>query len=239
MQGPSQERLEDDDPREPGAPRAEPASSRGTGEADALGVEDPADGGAGELEGPLEDAAAAVAEAAAAAAREHAEADDGPPHAGERRSRGLAGRVKRGIVSMAAATYDARADDLQDRAVAAMRKALQEESERIIEVATNTYDQRADDLEERAVRAIRKVMEEEAERFLDVAQSTYDARADDIEDRAVRALRRAMTEETRRIRSTIERSVQAKRREVRLSLLVLVLANLLYLIAYWVTKGID
>lgn len=155
------------------------------------------------------------------------------------RKGGIAGRVKRGLVSMAAATYDARADDLQVRAVAAMRKALQEESERIIEVATDTYDRRADDLEERAVRAIRKVLEEETERFLNVAQSTYDARADDLEDRAVRALRRAMIEETRRIRSTIERSVQAKRREVRLSLLVLVLANLLYLLVYYLTTGLE
>lgn len=153
------------------------------------------------------------------------------------RKGGFAGRVKRSIVSVAAATYDARADDLQLRAVAAMREALQEESERIIEVAIDSYDRRADDLEERAVRAIRKVLEEETERFREFAQSTYDARADDLEDRAVRALRRAMVEETRRIRSTIERSVQAKRREVRLSLLVLVLANLLYLVVYWVTKG--
>lgn len=152
---------------------------------------------------------------------------------------GIAGVVKRGLVSMAAATYDARADDLQDRAVAAMRQALREESSRIIEVATHMYDGRADDLEERAVRAIRKVLEDETERFLNVAQSTYDARADDLEDRAVRALRRAMVEETRRIRSTIERSVQAKRREVRLSLLVLVLANLLYLLVYWLTTGFE
>jgi hypothetical protein len=158
---------------------------------------------------------------------------------GSGRKGGLAGRVKRGIVSMAAATYDARADDLQVRAVAAMREALREESERIIEVATDTYDRRADDLEERAVRATRKVLEEEMERFTEVAQSTYDARADDLEDRAVRALRRAMVEETRRIRSTIERSVQAKRREVRLSLLVLVLANLLYLVVYWATTGFE
>ncbi|MCA8979344.1 MAG: hypothetical protein H6831_10350 [Planctomycetes bacterium] len=162
-----------------------------------------------------------------------------PSQSSSSRKGGLAGRVKRGIVSMAAATYDARADDLQVRAVAAMREALQEESERIIGVAIDSYDRRADDLEERAVRAIRKVLEEETERFREVAQSTYDARADDIEDRAVRALRRAMVEETRRIRSTIERSVQAKRREVRLSLTVLVLANLLYLLVYWVTQGFD
>lgn len=157
--------------------------------------------------------------------------------ASESRRRRIAGRVKRGLVSMAAATYDARADDLQDRAVQAMRRALLEESDRIINVALDAYDQRADDLEQRAVRATRRVLEEETERFLSVAQSTYDAKADDLEERAVRALRRAMVEETRRIRSTIERSVQAKRREVRLSLLVLVLANLLYLVVYWVTKG--
>lgn len=166
-------------------------------------------------------------------------ASESPPEPSSPRKGGLKGRVKRGLVSMAAATYDARADDLQLRAVAAMREALQEETERIIEVAIDSYDRRADDLEERAVRAIRKVLEEETERFREVAQSTYDARADDLEDRAVRALRRAMVEETRRIRSTIERSVQAKRREVRLSLLVLVLANLLYLVVYWATTGFD
>lgn len=114
----------------------------------------------------------------------------------------LAGKVKRGLISLATATYDARADDLQERSVAAMRRALQEETERIV----------------------------------DVAKETYDARADDLEERAVRAMRRALMAESRRIRALIEHSVSVKRREVRLSLVVLVTANLIYLLVYWATS---
>jgi hypothetical protein len=114
---------------------------------------------------------------------------------------GLTGRVKRGLVQIAKATYDARADDLQERAIEAMREALVRESERLIELAKTSYDDRADDLEQRAARA----------------------------------LRAALIHESRRIQALIEHSVTVKRKEVRLSLLVLVVANLIYLAVYWIT----
>ena len=150
---------------------------------------------------------------------------------------GLTGRVKRGLLSVAKATYDARADDLQERAISAMRSALARESERLIEVAKLSYDDRADDLEQRAVRAIRKVFDEETDRLMGFARDAYDSRADDIEERAARALRVALIHESRRIQSLIEHSVTVKRKEVRLSLGVLVLANLIYLAVYWLTEG--
>jgi len=146
-------------------------------------------------------------------------------------------RFKRGLVSVAKATYDARADDLQDRAISAMRTALQQESARLIEVAKLSYDDRADDLEARAVRAIRKVFDEEADRLMGMARDAYDSRADDIEERAARALRAALIHESRRIQALIERSVVVKRKEVRLSMGVLVFANLLYLLVYKLTEG--
>ncbi len=150
-------------------------------------------------------------------------------------SKGLAGRVRRSLVDLAAATYDARADDLQDRAISAMREALVLESNRLAELAKNSYDDRADDLEERAVRAIRKVFDEEADRLMAMAGDTYDSRADDLEERAARAMRAAVIHETGRIQSLIEHSVKVKRKEVRLSLMVLVAANLIYLAVYWIT----
>ncbi|MFT7486987.1 MAG: hypothetical protein ACI9F9_002845 [Candidatus Paceibacteria bacterium] len=149
--------------------------------------------------------------------------------------RGLAGRVKSGLVGLAAATYDARADDLKKRAVTAMREALVLEGERLADLVKTSYDARADDIEERAVRAIRKVFDEEAERMQSMAAETYDSRADDLEERAARAMRTALIHETRRIQALIEHSVTVKRKEVRLSLLVLVVANLIYLGVYWVT----
>ncbi len=150
-------------------------------------------------------------------------------------SRGIAGRVKSGLVGLAAATYDARADDLKERAVTAMREALVHEGERLAELAKSSYDDRADDLEERAVRAIRKVFDEEAEQLMSMAADTYDSRADDLEKRATRAMRAALIHETRRIQGLIEHSVTVKRKEVRLSLIVLVAANLIYLAVYWLT----
>ena len=69
------------------------------------------------------------------------------------------------------------------------------------------------------------------------ATSSYDARADDLEDRAVRAMRRAIEEEGERIRELLEHSLVVKRREVRLSLLVIVVANLLYLTVWWFVRG--
>ncbi|MEM7306054.1 MAG: hypothetical protein AAF682_05255 [Planctomycetota bacterium] len=74
------------------------------------------------------------------------------------------------------------------------------------------------------------------ERAAEVVGSLYDQKADDLEDRAVRAMRRAIHEESERIRSVIEHSVEVKRREVRLSLLVLVGAAIVYLILFWITR---
>jgi signal transduction histidine kinase len=150
--------------------------------------------------------------------------------------RGLAGRFKKGIVSMVASSYDARADDLDERAVRAMRRALVDERSHIMDVAREMYDAHADDLQSRAVATLQRVIENEHQRMLEFAQSTYDSRADDLEERAVRAMRVAIQREADRIESLIEHSVDVKRREVRLSLLVLVAANLIYLAVYWATK---
>ncbi|MEW6071596.1 MAG: hypothetical protein AB1726_03240 [Planctomycetota bacterium] len=88
-------------------------------------------------------------------------------------------------------------------------------------VAARIYDSRADDLETRARRAV---------------SSAYREQADDLEDRAVRALRRAIASEADRIKEVIEHAVAVKKREVRLSLLVLVTASLVYLALYWFTS---
>lgn len=151
------------------------------------------------------------------------------------RKRGLAGRFKEGLVDLATATYDKRADDLQGRALSAMREAIAQEGDRLAGLVTSGYDARADDLEQRAIRAIRKIVDEEADRMLEMAKETYDARADDLEERAARALRAALIHESRRLQAVIEHSVVVKRKEVRLSLLVLVVANLIYLAVYWIT----
>jgi len=150
---------------------------------------------------------------------------------------GIGGRMKRSLVGIAKATYDARADDLEERAIRAMRKAVALEGDRLAELAKASYDDRADDLEQRAVRAIRQVMDEEADRLVGLAKETYDSRADDLQERAARALRAALIHETRRIQALIEHSVTVKRKEVRLSLLVLIAANLIYLAVYWLTEG--
>ena len=73
--------------------------------------------------------------------------------------------------------------------------------------------------------------------LVSLAASTYDARADDLEERAVRAMRRAIEEEGERIRELLEHSLVVKRREVRLSLLVIIVANLLYLAVWWFVRG--
>lgn len=151
------------------------------------------------------------------------------------RPRRLAGKVKKGLVSVVASSYDARADDLEERAVRAMRKALVDERSHILEVAREMYDARADDLQTRAVATLRRLIDEEHQRMLEFVQRTYDSRADDLEERAVRAMRSAIQREADRIESLIEHSVHVKRREVRLSLLVLVVANLIYLFVYWLT----
>ena len=73
--------------------------------------------------------------------------------------------------------------------------------------------------------------------LVSLATSSYDARADDLEERAVRAMRRAIQEEGERIRELLEHSLVVKRREVRLSLLVILVANLLYLAVWWFVRG--
>ena len=161
-------------------------------------------------------------------------ADAGPVSSS---SPGLSGRVKRGLVGIVKATYDARADDLEERAIRAMREALVRESERLRELAKTSYDARADDLEQRAVRALRQVFMEEGGRLVSLATETYDSRADDLEERAARALRAALIHESRRIQALIEHSVTVKRKEVRLSLAVLIVANLIYLVVYWLTDA--
>lgn len=88
-------------------------------------------------------------------------------------------------------------------------------------VVKKVYQTQADDLEERARR---------------VVSTAYQDKADDLEERAVRAMRRAIIEEGERIKDTIEYSVQIKKREVRLSLLVLVTASLVYLALYFFTN---
>lgn len=89
-------------------------------------------------------------------------------------------------------------------------------------VVQSLYESKAEDLEERAKR---------------VVSSAYRDSAEDIEERAVRAMRRAIELEADRIKDVIEHSVRVKKREVRLSLLVLVAASILYLLLYWATHG--
>ena len=88
-------------------------------------------------------------------------------------------------------------------------------------VVSRIYANQADDIEDRAKRAV---------------SSAYRESADDLEQRAVRAMRRAIRMESERIKAVIEHSVRIKKREVRLSLLVLILASLVYLVLYYVTN---
>ena len=74
------------------------------------------------------------------------------------------------------------------------------------------------------------------ERAAKVVGTLYEEKADDLEERAVRALRRAIEDESDRIQRTIEHAVEVKKREVRLSLLVLVGAAIVYLVLFWLTK---
>jgi len=91
-------------------------------------------------------------------------------------------------------------------------------------VAKRVYETQADDLEERAKR---------------VVGSAYKDHSDDLEERAVRAMRRAIVDEGERIKQVIEYSVQIKKREVRWSLIVLVVASLVYMALYWFTRSSD
>lgn len=87
-------------------------------------------------------------------------------------------------------------------------------------VVKKAYESHAGDLEERARR---------------VVSSVYEKTADDLEERAVRAMRRALEAEAGRIKEAIEHGVAVKRREVRWSLLVLIVSALVYLALHWLT----
>ena len=89
-------------------------------------------------------------------------------------------------------------------------------------VVSKLYKTQADDLEERARRAV---------------SQAYEERADDLEERAVRAMRRAISEEAERFKEVIEHAVAVKKREVRLSLVVLIAAAFLYFLLDWFSKA--
>ena len=89
-------------------------------------------------------------------------------------------------------------------------------------VVSKLYRTQADDIEERARRAV---------------SQAYQERADDLEERAVRAMRRALSEEADRFKEVIEHAVSVKKREVRLSLLVLLTAALIYFLLDWFSGG--
>jgi hypothetical protein len=72
-----------------------------------------------------------------------------------------------------------------------------------------------------------------------VMTSVYEKSADDLEERATRALRGAIEAEAERIKEAIEHGIAVKKREVRLSLLVLVVSSLVYLALYWFTNRPD
>lgn len=72
----------------------------------------------------------------------------------------------------------------------------------------------------------------------EVLTGAFDERRTELEELAVTALRRALIEESARIEQLIERSVEVKRREVRLSLLVLVAASLLYAALAWISSAL-
>jgi len=93
--------------------------------------------------------------------------------------------------------------------------------ERAQKVVQHAYQSHAEDLEQRALR---------------VMSSVYQQTADDMEERAARALRVAITAEADRIKEAIEHGIEVKKREVRLSLLVLVVSSLVYLVLYWFTS---
>jgi len=94
---------------------------------------------------------------------------------------------------------------------------VEDRAQRVVEGA---YESRAADLEERAMR---------------VMSSVYEKSADDLEERAVRAMRGAIRAEAEHIKEAIEHGIAVKKREVRLSLLVLVVSSLVYLVLYWIT----
>jgi hypothetical protein len=95
-------------------------------------------------------------------------------------------------------------------------------------------------LEKRAQRAVSEAYEAHAEdleeRARRVMSTAYEKSADDLEERAVRAMRRAIEAEAGRIQEAIEHGIAVKKREVRLSLVVLVVSSLVYLALYWFTS---
>jgi hypothetical protein len=104
-----------------------------------------------------------------------------------------------------------------------VRRAAGWVERRAEKVVKRVYEARAEDLEDRAKR---------------VVGTLYEKSADDLEERAVRAMRRAIEAEAHRIRDAIEHGVEVKRREVRLSLLVLIVAALMYLaLEWWQSSG--
>ncbi|QDU69097.1 hypothetical protein [Engelhardtia mirabilis] len=89
----------------------------------------------------------------------------------------------------------------------------------------------------RLVEALRKVRDSGLKKGAkDVLTGAFDERRSELEELATAALRRALVEETERIERLIERSVEVKKREVRLSLLVLVAASLLYAALAWIAS---
>jgi hypothetical protein len=114
----------------------------------------------------------------------------------------------------------AAAGDAADAASRPQRGLTGWVEERAQEVVKRAYETHAGDLEQRAER---------------VMSSVYERSADDMEERAVRAMRKAIEAEAERIKEAIEHAIVVKRREVRLSLLVLVVSSLSYLALYWLT----
>ncbi len=77
------------------------------------------------------------------------------------------------------------------------------------------------------VEAVREASEESAKRVLSDA---FDDKRSELEEMAVRALRRSIEEEGDRLERLIEKSIEVKKREVRLSLLVLLVATTIYVV---------
>lgn len=75
------------------------------------------------------------------------------------------------------------------------------------------------------VDAVREASEQSAKRVLTDA---FDDKRDDLEEMAVRALRRSIEQEGDRLERLIEKSIEIKRREARLSLMVLLVATVVY-----------
>lgn len=75
-------------------------------------------------------------------------------------------------------------------------------------------------------RAGEQKLERKAKKVLTEA---FDERRGELEDLGVQTLRRAIAEESDRLEQLIERSIDVKKREVRLSLIVLLVGTALYI----------